>query len=232
MMRSRADPPWFTLLTVWPAIAGMLLLVPAVFCQDGEILITKSNGSQLRVPTTGPLADSNAQTVAKSVRSFDAEFSAGIKRSPPGGTTTGANPEVLAAMQQLALESRNEAVDQLDLAYQVAQGTSAVSLNPNLVQQARQGIERARKIISSPPPSSLYVHTEIAAAIANGSLHYMAMMKYRRQSTSWESYEFGKTLPIGLYMFRLDAPSMGEPYEEEVLVLAEPTEHKIIPLPK
>jgi hypothetical protein len=215
------------------AVCTILLLARAVVCQENQILITKADGSQLRVPTTGPLADSNAESVAKSVHFLDADLKAAKKGHNPRGTgTTGDDAQVRAAMWQIALESRNEAVDQLDLAYRVAEQTSAGNVDLKLVDKAKQGVERAREVMTSPAPPSLFVHTEIQVGKPNATLHYIDMASYKRQSTAWVSYDFGVPLHIGLYMFRLDAPDVSEPYREEVLVLAEPTRHTITPLPR
>src|SRR5271169_6837486 len=78
-----------------------------------DLTVTKSDGKQVKVPGAGPLANATAQDVAAGILDYDKQ----VKSRPPGKH---ASPEVARAMQQMAEESRNEAVEELDLTYRVA----------------------------------------------------------------------------------------------------------------
>jgi hypothetical protein len=189
--------------------------------KSSDVTLVKADGTALRIPSSGPLANPMAQGVARDIAAFDRQ------KSLPG--LRGASPEVAEAVRRLAQESRNEAVDQLDTTYRVASSTSAGVLDIGLLQAARQSVDVLKQILSSPSPPSLQVRTEVDASSPNAVLHYCLRADYRRAACAWQSYTFGATVRIGLYMFRVqsDGAVVGE---EQVLVLNEPTKVTIRPV--
>jgi hypothetical protein len=75
----------------------------------------------------------------------------------------------------------------------------------------------------------MQVRTEIDASAPNAVLHYCLRADYRRNACGWQSYTFGATVHIGLYMFRVQAEN-AVASEEQVLVLNEPTKVTIRPV--
>jgi hypothetical protein len=130
----------------------------------------------------------------------------------------------------MADESRNEAVEQLDLTYRVAHETSG-PLDSKLLDGAKKDVEFLREIMRAPPPPSLNVHTAISASLPNAILHYCLRADYLRNVCDWRSYNSGALMPIGLYMFRVDGADAGSKTQvEAVLVLNEPTQLVILPM--
>ncbi len=184
--------------------------------------MVKRDGTQLRIPATGPLASAAAQDVARDIAAYD--------RKPTSPSARGADPAVVDAMRQLAQESRNEAVDQLDVTFRVAQSTSG-ALDTRLLRAARQSADMLTLIVRSPPPPSLQVRTEITSSIPNAVMHYCLRADYRKKACSWQSYNFGAVLHIGLYMFRVQSDAgAAQERDEQVLVLNEPTIRTILPM--
>jgi len=203
------------------AVSGFRAAGQAASSKD--LTVTKVDGKQVKVPATGPLANPTAQEVAAGVLDYDKQ----VKSHPPGRH---ASPEVARAMQQMADESRNEAVEQLDLTYRVAQETSG-PLDSELLDGAKKNVEFVREIMRAPPPPNLNVHTAISASVPNAILHYCLRADYLRKACDWHSYNSGALMPIGRYMFRVES-SEGSPniQEEIVLVLNDPTQLVILPM--
>ena len=188
-----------------------------------DLTVTKADGKQVKVPATGPLANPTAQEVAAGVLYYDKQ----VKSHPPGRH---ASPEVARAMQQMADESRNEAVEQLDLTYRVAQETSG-PLDSELLEGAKKNVEIVREIMQAPPPPNLNVHTTISASIPNAILHYCLRADYVRKACDWQSYNSGALMPIGRYMFRVESSDGSAKIQEEIiLVLNDPTQRIISPM--
>lgn len=187
-----------------------------------DITLVKRDGTQLRVPSTGPLASPAAQDVAREIAAYD--------KGPKSPSARGADPAVVEAIRRLAQETRNDAVDQLDTTLRVAQSTSG-ALDARLLRAARQSADMLKQIIGSPPPPSLLVRTEIGSSIPNAVLHYCLRADYRKKACSWQSYNFGAVLSIGLYMFRVQSDAgVAQERDEQVLVLNEPTKVTILPM--
>ena len=187
-----------------------------------DITLARRDGTQLRVPSTGPLASRTAQDVAREIAAYD--------KDPKSPSVRGADPAVVEAMRQLAQETRNDAVDQLDTTLRVAQSTSG-ALDARLLQAARHSADMLKQIVASPPPPSLRVRTEINSSIPNAVLHYCLSADYRKKACSWQSYSFGAVLNIGLYLFRVQSDAgVAQERDEQVLVLNEPTKVTILPM--
>lgn len=188
-----------------------------------DLTVTKPDGKQVKVPGKGPLANPTAQEVAAGVLDYDKQ----VKSHPPGRR---ASPEVARAMQQMADESRNEAVEQLDLTYRVAQETSG-PLDSELLEGAKKNLEFVRDIMRAPPPPNLNVHTTISASLPNAILHYCLRADYLRKACDWQSYNSGALMPIGRYMFRVEFSDGSAKIQEElILVLNDPTQWVIQPM--
>lgn len=190
-----------------------------------DITVKKSDGTDVTVPVSGPLSDPTAQSVASGVLSFDEEAKQWKSKQARNKSI---DPAVAAEMQALAAEERNDSVEQLDLAYRVAKH-SAGGLDGELIGDAQQKLDLAKEVMKTTPPDSLFVRTDISTS--QGALHYCTKIEHREDPISWHSYNQGEKLHIGVYIFRTDTTSAnGEPYEEQVLVLADPTSRKIVPL--
>ena len=187
-----------------------------------DISLTTSSGAKVVVPSTGALANDSAHQVAVDVLALDRRLKSKPSKRQP-------NPEVAAAMRQMAEDARNDAVDSLDLAYRVAGETSGI-LDNGQINSAQQNVRIAKTILNTPPPDRLYVRTAISSTVTGAALHYWDAAEYKKKIGSWSSYTPGEQLHIGRYLFRVDGGSGGEPYEELVLVLSDPTEKVISPL--
>lgn len=195
--------------------------------KESTIKLIKPDGREVLVPLSGPLSNDTAQAVARDIQSFDKE--AKSRRHPVDAK----NEEVAAAMMELAVESRNDALEQLDLAYRITQ-KSAGTLDNRLLNGAKRDIDSASQILLTSPPPSVQVHTRISSTIPNATLHYCGVGDYKENGNgcAWESYSSGAVLHIGRYMFRMDIPgTQSRPYTERVLVLNDPTERTLSPMP-
>jgi hypothetical protein len=222
-MRGSPTPAW---PLIWFVAPVLVVVAPTVHHATGQgkssdVTLVKADGTALQIPSAGPLANPIAQGVARDITAFDRQ------KSLPG--LRGASPEVAEAVRQLAQESRNEAVEQLDTTYRVARSTSAGVLDTGLLRAARQSVDVLKQIASSPSPPSLHVRTEVDASSPNAVLHYCLRADYRRNACAWQSYTFGATVRIGLYMFRVQSNG-AVAGEEQVLVLNEPTRVTIRPI--
>ena len=195
---------------------------PAQASSGKDITLTTSSGTKVVVPSSGALANDSAQQVAQDVIAIDRRLKSKPQR--PAG-----NSDVVAAMQEMAADARNDAVDSLDLAYRVAGETSGI-LDNGQIDSAKQNTQIAKLILDAAPPARLYVRTAISSTVAGASLHYWDAAEYKKKIGTWSSYTPGEQLHIGRYLFRVDAVNGGEPYEELVLILSDPTEKVISPL--
>lgn len=194
--------------------------LPAQDQSKKEITLTTSSGAAVHIPSSGALANDTAQGVALDVVDLDRHLKPGKK----------GKSDVAAAMQQIALDARNDAVDSLDLAYRVAGETSG-PLDNQQIDSAKQNVQIAKDILKATPPPRLYVKTAISSTVTGAALHYWDAAAYKKKVGSWSSYTPGESLHIGRYLFRLDSAAGGAPYQELVLILSDPTEKVLSPLP-
>lgn len=191
-----------------------------------QLVLDKGDGSVLSIPTSGPLANEKAIAICHEIQTIDARFDK-LQRSL---STTTNDPKVVSAMLELVLEYRNGSVSDLDLAYRISQKTSAGILDWKLLKAAKEKSVKAFQILETKPPPRLYVKTEISTSVVNAVIHYISLGDYHSKTGYWSSYNFGKRIRIGEYVFRVkSSDSTIEPCEEVVLVLSDPTVHKIIP---
>jgi hypothetical protein len=188
-----------------------------------DITLTTSRGTAVRVPSSGALANNTAQQVALDVIAIDGQLKLSKSGKRPGKS------DVPAAMLQMATDARNDAVDSLDLAYRVAGETSG-TLDSTQIDSAKQNVQIANEILKAAPPVRLYVRTAISSTVTGAALHYWDAADYKKKVGSWSSYKPGEQLHIGRYLFRVDAVNGGEPYQELVLILSDPTEKVLSPL--
>ncbi len=209
------------LLCLLASMVGLLpFKAPAQTQPKKEITLTTSSGHPVLIPSSGALANDTAQGIALDVVDLD-------RRLKPGRKS---KTDVAAAMQQIAMDARNDAVDSLDLAYRVASETSG-PLDSGQIDSAQQNVQIAKDILKAAPPPRLYVRTAISSAVTGAALHYWDAADYKKKAGSWSSYTTGETLHIGRYLFRLDSATRAAPYQELVLILSDPTEKMISPLP-
>ena len=204
------------------ALTALVIPAPALAQapSNPDITLTTSSGTQVRVPSSGALADDDAQHVARDVIAIDGQLKSHKRRG---------KSDVATAMREMAVDARNEAVDSLDLAYRVAQETSG-PLDSTQIDSAKQNAQIANEILKAAPPARLYVRTAISSTVAGAALHYWEAANYKKKVGSWSSYTAGEQLHIGRYFFRVDAVNGGEPYLELVLILSDPTEKVLSPL--
>ena len=209
-------------LCCFAVIAGVVpSKVQAQVQSEKDITLTTSGGSTVRIPSGGALSNDAAKEVAGDVIAIDRQLKTG-KQSRKS--------DVSAAMQQIALDARNDAVDSLDLAYRVAVKTSGV-LDSEQIDSAKRNVQIAKDILKATPPPRLYVRTAISSTLTGAVLHYWDAADYKKKTGSWSSYTPGEMLHIGRYLFRVNSATGGEPYKELVLILSDPTEKVISPLP-
>lgn len=191
---------------------------------EEQLVLDMADGSALVIPTSGPLANDTAIAICHEVQAIDV----GLKKLQRSLNTTN-NPEIVSALLELAIEYRNESVSELDLAYRISQKTSGI-LDRKLLKSAKEKTMNAFSILRATPPPSLFVKTEISTTVVNADIHYISLGDYRSKTGYWSSYNFGKRIKIGRYMFRVQsADSKIKPCEEVILILSDPTVHKIIP---
>jgi hypothetical protein len=201
---------------------GTLLTVEAQVQSQKEITLTTSKGSTVRIPLSGVLANDSAEHVALDVIALDGQLKP--RKSGKRGKSG-----VSAAMRQIAIDARNDAVDSLDLAYRVAGETSG-PLDSQQIDSAKQNVQIVKDVLKATPPPTVYVQTAISSTVSGASLHYWDVAGYKKKVGSWSSYTPGETLHIGRYVFRVDSAAGGEPYQELVLILSDPTEKVLAPL--
>jgi hypothetical protein len=226
MKRVQRTPGLFSAMRVGALVGLTLSGFDAAGQTSGnkDITLARPDGTEVRVPREGRLANQTAQDVALGILEFDKQ----AKSRPPRRRAS--NPEVADAMRQMAEESRNEALEQLDLTYRTAKITSG-PLDSQLLQSAKKNLDIVREIMRTPPPPNLNVHTKISASVPNAILHYCLRGDYKRDVCAWHSYNPGALMPIGRYMFRVELVEPGsKAQDEEVLVLNEPTELVILPI--
>jgi hypothetical protein len=208
--------PCAVMVALGCCIAGL-----AQVAGGNDIGLKKSNGEKVLIPANGSGFNESAHEAALGVESLDREIKNPRKRS--------GNREVLQAMRQIAVDSRNDAVDSLDLAYRVAQETSG-GLDSAQLDSAKRNVQFAKDLLNASPPPRLYVRTAISSTVNGATIHYWDAADYKRRVGSWSSYTRGDNLHIGRYFFRVDTGDGSGPFQELVLVLSDPTEKTLSPV--
>lgn len=196
----------------------------AATVQDGSFIsLSKPDGTHVLVPLNGPLHAARTDRLAREVQSLD-KIIATRKDS--------ARSQSEAAVIMIAVESRNDALKELELALRIAQQTSAGQLDDGILQKAERYCNGSREALNSPVPTAVFVTTHISTSLSGATLHYMSKGDYdANKKLSWASYSEGDKLRIGRYVFRVEPhdPNYGV-YDELILVVADPTNRLITPL--
>lgn len=213
-----------------------VLLIAACASQpkapDGRnIVLKRADGHSVEVPLSGSLHDARAERLAREIQALDAQIATAQGKiigttGPPVGREA-----VQYAMLDVAIESRDDALRELELALAVARKTSAGSLDDETVARAEDSASSASAVLSAQPPGSILVATNISTSVPGASLHYMSKGKHQRRSNEWSSYSDGERLHIGRYVFRVQPVDPGTVnYEETVLVISDPTQKRLTPV--
>lgn len=217
------------------AVACVLLIVACASQpkapDGGNIVLKRADGQSVEVPLSGSLHDPRAERLAREIQVLDEQIATAQGKiigttGPPTGREA-----VQYAMLDIAIESREDALRELELALAVAPKTSAGSLDNETVARAEENASSASAVLSTQPPNSILVATNISTSVPGASLHYMSKGKHRQHSSEWSSYSDGERLRIGRYVFRVQPADPGtEIYEETVLVVSNPTQKRLTPL--
>lgn len=171
----------------------------------------------LSVPTIGPLSSAVMTDTAERLLEAQGQIDK-LSTSESG---------VRRYVAEIARELRAESAGKLDLALRVARRTSS-GLDASIVGEAAAHANALEELLSTPPPPTLHVLTELTVAPTDFRLHFMTMAGYREGRKDWESYSFGVPLHIGRYIFRVTPCSNKDArYLEQILVIAQPTRRVI-----
>ncbi|MBI1686162.1 hypothetical protein [Caulobacter hibisci] len=225
----------------WGAKRGKPLVFPIAVCAllgvasplsakppADTIVLKGGTGDTVEISTTGPFADPHATQLAQDIQALDQQIA---KMRKQKAERDPAAAEVKAEMLGIAVDARDDALSELDLALAVARKTSAGALDPDAVARADADARAAKTVLSSRAPSSIAVTTSISTSVTDATLHYMSAQKHRQRSTEWSSYSDGERMRIGRYVFRVNPARAGAPgYEEFVLVISDPTRKRLTPM--
>src|SRR5690242_17838795 len=108
-----------------------------------DVTLKKADGAKVVIPASGPRFNEGAHQAAVDLEALDRDVKNARKQA--------GNREVIAAMRQIAIDARNDAVDSLDLAYRVSEETSGV-LDSEQVDSAKRNVQFAKDILKATPP--------------------------------------------------------------------------------
>ncbi len=146
------------------------------------ISLTRPDGSIVAVPLSGPLHSRKAERISGEIQALDIAIAF---------RNASAKSESEAAMLAVAVESRNDALRELDLALRVTQETSAGQLDTSILGKAERYSSVANEVLRAPVPDTLMLGTQISTSVPNATLHYMSKGEYDAKSGSWTSYSRG-----------------------------------------
>lgn len=198
------------------------LLIITVTLRAEQILVRKSDGTRIYVQVTGPLAEGRAATLARDINQYDAASK---------GDDVFAAVDDAALRQQLnalAKSLRDDAADQLDLAYRVASRTSA-GMDDRLLAPGFDSMRQLSELVSR-PPTRQYVRTQITTSIAGTVLWFMGHADFKNGSDAWLGYTLGLPMKIGAYQFRLTGPNGARPRCQRVVVMSDPMIATLTPI--
>lgn len=208
-------------------LSAMFIGCAAQSGANKSVVLTTAKGGVVEVPLSGPGFDPRAVDLASDIQALDKQITQARKAKPAASPDMA---EIRAEMLEIAVDSRNDALSELDLALSVARKTSAGALDDEAVARAKANANSGRAVLSNSAPSSVIVATDISSA-AKATLHYMSKASYQARSTEWSSYTEGERMRIGRYMFRVQpADANTPPYTEVVLILADPTRKRLVPV--
>ena len=138
-------------------------------------------------------------------------------------------PEVIQEFEKIALESRADAIQELDKAWTIASSTSGPI--DALFGRTDESIKDVGAVLSSKVPSSLACKTEITAVPDGAYIHYTTQGDYQDGAPDWISYTFGVYMNIGRYRFLV---STGDDYRynQKVISLTDPMVVRLQPTPR
>jgi|ERR1044071_2269821 hypothetical protein len=185
-----------------------------------DIVLSRADGKTVTVPMSGSLYDPRAEKLAREIQALDKEIrdTRASAPSPPS--------EAAAEMLTVAIESREDAVRELELALSVARLTSAGKLDEESVRKAQDFANSGKTVLSAQIPSSIFVATNISTSVPNATIHYMKKAQFAAKSKEWSSYTDGERMRIGRYVFRVQPGD----YDEIVLVTSDPTNKRLSPM--
>lgn len=189
-----------------------------------DIVLKRADGKTVTVPMSGSLYDPRAEKLAREIQALDTEIrdARASAPSPPS--------EAAAAMLTVAVESREDAVRELELALAVARLTSAGKVDDKSITKAQDYASSVKTVLSAQTPANFLVATDISTSVPNATLHYMSKHNFAAKSKEWSSYTNGQRLQIGRYMFRVQWSDTAEGYYDElVLVISDQTKQRLEP---
>lgn len=138
------------------------------------------------------------------------------------------NPIVIKEFEKIAIQSREEAVRELEVAWTIATSTSGPL--DMLFGRTDESIGDASTVLGTELPSSPSCKTEITAVPEGAYIHYTTEGDYQDGRRDWISYTFGENLNLGHYRFLV---SKGDEfkYDQRVLILTDPKVVHLQPTP-
>lgn len=203
----------------WAAAGLSIAMIAGVSTANAtrDVIVLEATGRQaLKVERDAPGVTGPAWELAKSIKGLDQRLESSVRISQ------GDDPELEAATRAAVRELRDESLESLQLALDVQARTSG-SLDSTLMSSASNSAAKAAAVLKD-PPSMARVSTEISTSREGTYLQYVSAGELRLHRGTWQSYNMGLKLRIGVYQFRVCASSDGaELYSEPVEVFDEPT---------
>jgi hypothetical protein len=193
--------------------------------EKSDIILRRADGKTVTVPMSGSLYDARAESLAHEIQALDTQI-----RDARQSSLSPSQSEAAAAMLAVAVESREDAVRELELALAVARLTSAGKLDDESLGKAQDYAGSVKTVLSAQVPASILVATDISTSVPDATLHYISKGKFDAKSKEWSSYTAGERMRIGRYVFRVQQGDAGQPYDEYVLVTSDPTKKRISPM--
>lgn len=191
-----------------------------------ELTLSRSGGSPVIVPATGPLSHERLTAVSREILATDENIQ-----------KLGLSPNVIdREMAAIANELREESVNEVDLAIRIARRTSS-GIDAGLLKKAEGSLSLLRSMMKTPPPPSIFVSTDIKVIPTDRLIHFVSMSAYNAGTPFWESYTPQSRMRIGRYMFRVSPCNASEQtcsaseqaHCEPILILEEPTKRVLQP---
>lgn len=186
--------------------------------QAGDLVISRTNGPPLKIGEDVQQASPVVKHMIDRIEEMD------LRLERWRGEVSG-NPEVIALMEAVALQNREDAIDELQKALVIASSTSGPL--DFLFGDAEKKVDETLEVLGTDPPASVWCKTEITAVPENSFIHYMTEGDFIDGLEEWSSYTIGELLRIGRYRFRVSGTNID--YKERVLVIADPLVKQLQP---
>lgn len=145
-------------------LSGLAIIVAgcATMPQPKQVSIElrSSDGSVTRIPLESPKSNPEVTKIAERIKELDNRLTSWEK------SLGNVDLDTAKKLRNLLLEKRDAAIHDLDLAYRIADRTSAGSLDEPLLSSAEQNIDAARIIVQSNPRD--YQETKEKVALRPG----------------------------------------------------------------